>query len=182
MSLDEDTKFLTGTGGGAPRGILSGRDGEAYIPAAGIAMVNSGGASALTGDGLLDLVYELAAQYLANSVMIGAKSSFAAIRKLKNAVSGDYLWQPGLSKGAPPTVLGYDYLMNEFLQSVAAERYPLIFGDLRGYMIVDRVGMTVERVTDATTTGKNKVAIFGRRRLGGDVIEPWRMAAQKVAA
>lgn len=180
MALDEDTKFLTGTGGGSPRGVLSGRDGEAYTPATGIDYAASGAAATLTADGLIDLVYELAAQYLQGSVMIGAKSTFNAIRKLKDG-SGDYLWMRGIERGAPPTVLGYDYLMNEFLQSVAAERYPLIFGDLAGYMIVDRVGMTVERVTDTDTTGKNKVAIFGRRRLGGDVIEPWRITTQKVA-
>ena len=181
MALDEDQQFLIGTGGGRPRGILGDRDGEAYVPQDGIDAVNSGAAAALTADGLIDLVYELAAQYLAGSVMIGAKSTFAAIRKLKDG-NGDYLWQRGLEKGAPPMVLGYDYLMNEQIQSVAAERHPLLFGDLRGYMIVDRVGMTVERVMDTDTVGKNKVAIFARRRLGGNVIEPWRLCAQKVAA
>ena len=58
----------------------------------------------------------------------------------------------------------------------------MIYGDFGGYMIVDRVGMTIERITDSTLMGTNKVAVFARRRLGGQVIEPWRFACQKISA
>ncbi len=181
MALDEDEQFLIGVGGGRPYGILGVREGAAYAPQTGIGNTTSGDASLLTADGLIDLVYEPDAQYLQNAVMIGNKTTFRSIRKLKDGNS-DYLWQAGIERGAPPTVLGYDYHMNQNLQAVAAGAYPLIFGDLRGYVIADRVGMTVERVTDADTVGKNKVAMFTRRRLGGTVVYPWMLKAMKVAA
>lgn len=180
MALDEDAQFLTGVGGGRPFGILGKRDGAAYAPQDGIGYVPTGEAAALTADGLIDLVYEPDIQYLNGAILIGNKTAFRAIRKLKDGNS-DYLWQRGIAAGEPATVLGYNAYMNQNMPTVAAGAYPLIFGNLRGYMIVDRVGMTVERVTDTDTVGKNKVAIFARRRFGGSVVYPWMLKVQKVA-
>ena len=181
LAIDEDAKFLTGTGGGTPRGILGNRSGANETPEDGITSVNSGNANLLTADGLIDLVYELAAQYRRNAVVLAAKSAHKAIRKLKDG-NGDYLWEKGIAVGQPPNLLGYEILEDESMPSVAANNYPVVFGDLSGYLIADRVGLTIERVTDTTTTGQNKVAIFMRRRLGGQVIEPWKYVVQKVSA
>lgn len=181
MAIDEDARFLTGTGGGTPRGILGNRSGAEETPETGIAEANSGAAAALTADGLIDLVYKLDLQYMNNAIMVGAKNTFRDIRKLKDGNS-DYLWARGIERGAPPTVLGVDFFMNQNMPAVSANAYPLVYGDFRGYLIADRVGMTVERVSDTTTTGQNKVAVFARRRLGGQVIQPYFFVAQKVSA
>jgi len=42
--------------------------------------------------------------------------------------------------------------------------------------------MTVERVKDTTTVGTNQVALFARRRLGGQVVAPWAFAALQCSA
>lgn len=181
MAIDEDEQFLVGNGAGRPFGLLGNRSGAEYTPADGIPTVISGSAAALTADGLINLVYDLDPQYLTNAIWAGNKTGFRDIRKLKDG-NGDYLWARGIERGAPPIVLGYDYLMSQALPAVAANAYPFIFGDMRGYLIADRVGMTVQRVEDTDTVGKNKVAIFARRRLGGQVIMPWMFRALKVSA
>jgi HK97 family phage major capsid protein len=181
MAIDEDERFLVGDGGGVPRGILGNRSGANQTPEDGIESVNSGNASALTADGLVDLVYGLHAQYRQNAVAVGARLTHRNVRKLKDGI-GDYLWQRGLQAGEPPTLLGYPFLESEAIPAIAANNYPVIFGDLAGYMIVDRVGMSIERVEDTTTKGTNTVALFARRRLGGQVIEPWRFQGHKVSA
>lgn len=181
MAIDEDEQFLVGNGAGRPMGILGNRSGAEYTPADGITSVVSGSAAALTADGLINLVYDLDPQYLTNAIWAGNKTGFRDIRKLKDG-NGDYLWARGIERGAPPIVLGYDYMMSQALPAVAANSYPFIFGDMRGYLIADRVGMTVQRVEDTDTVGKNKVAIFARRRLGGQVIMPWMFRALKVSA
>ena len=181
MAVDEDEKFLVGDGGGVPRGILGNRSGAEQTPETGIDGVNSGAAAALTADGLIDLVYGLDTQYRQKAVAIGKRLTHRDIRKLKDGI-GDYLWEKGIAAGEPPTLLSYPFLESEALPTIAANAYPVIFGDLGGYMIVDRVGMTIERVEDTTTKGTNTVALFARRRLGGQVVEPWRFQVQKVSA
>lgn len=181
MAIDEDIKFITGTGGGSPRGVLGNRSGAEETPETGIDAVNSGNATALTADGLIDLAYGLHTQYRGNAVFVGERLTHRDVRKLKDG-NGDYLWERGVGMGEPTALLGYPFLESESLPTVGANKYPLIFGDFRGYMIVDRVGMTVERAEDTTTKGTNTVALFARRRLGGRVIEPWRFQVQKVSA
>lgn len=179
MAMDEDAKFITGTGGGTPRGILAKSNGTA--PDDGVGSVVSGDASALTADGMINLVYGLGSQYRSNAVLIGARNTHRDLRKLKDGESR-YMWEPSMQVGEPAAFLGVPILETENMPAVGATNYPLIYGDLRGYLIVDRVGMSVERVQDADTAGKNKVAFFARRRLGGEVIEPYRIVAHQVSA
>jgi HK97 family phage major capsid protein len=181
MAIDEDEQFLIATGGGRPRGILGKRTGANEDPDDGITARNSGNASALTADGLIDLAYGIDTQYRNGAIFIMAKNTARDVRKLKDG-NGDFLWQRGLQPGQPDLLLGFTSLESEAMPAVAANNHPIIHGNPLGYMIVDRVGMTVERVQDTTTVGTNKVALFARRRLGGQVIEPYRFNVQKVSA
>jgi HK97 family phage major capsid protein len=180
MAIDEDNQFATGRGGGVPRGILAKGTTTEPAPETGVAAVASGEASTLTPDGIKDLYYNLHSQYRGNAVFVGARTTHRDIRKLKDGESR-YLWEDSIQRGEPPLLLGAPFYETESVPTVGANKYPLIWGDLRGYLIADRVGMSIERVTDTTTVGTNKVALFARRRLGGQVIEPWRLHAQKVA-
>lgn len=181
MAIDEDTKFLTGIGGDSPKGLLGNRSGAEAIPETGIESVVTGNATQLTADGLIDLVYSLPAQYRQNAIMLAARTSHRDLRKLKDGNSR-YLWEPSMQAGEPARMLGYSIYESESVPTVAANSYPIVFGDMKGYLIVDRIGMSIERVEDTTTVGRNKIALFMRRRLGGQVIEPWRFKAQKTAA
>lgn len=181
MAIDEDAQFLTGTGAGRPEGILGARAGAEEIPVAGIATVDTGASSTITADGLFDLAYGLAAQYRGNAAFIGARLTHRDVRKLKDS-QNQYLWAPGLAPGEPSQLLGNPFLESENMPAIGIEKYPLLYGDLRGYLVVDRVGMAIERAVDTGTIGTNTTAIFARRRLGGKVIEPWRFQAHQVSA
>lgn len=180
-AIDEDVRFITGTGGNTPLGVLGARSGAEEIPVTGISVVNSGASSTLTPDGVIDLIYSLPQQYRGGAILMGSRTTHAAIRKFKDT-TGQYLWEPALRAGEPPTVLGYPFYESESIPTVGVNKYPLVFGNFNGYVIADRVGMTIERVADTNTIGQNKVALFMRRRLGGAVVEPWRFKAQKVSA
>jgi len=181
MRIDEDEQFLTGTGGGTPMGILSGRSGAELTPAVGVTVANSGNAAAITADGIFDLVYSIASQYRDGAVFVMTRTAQRDARKLKDG-NGRYLWQDSIQAGQPATLLGYPVLESEALPAISANNHPIIFGNLNAYIIADRVGMSVERVTDSTLVGTNKVAIFARRRLGGQLVEPWGLAVTKISA
>lgn len=175
-AIDEDIQFVTGVGGNTPRGVLGRRSGAEKLPLTGIETVELGGSANLTADGIIDLVYSLPQQYRRNAKLTGSRLTHGAVRKLKDN-EGQYLWEPALRAGEPPTVLGYEFAECESVPDTATSAYPLLFADWSGYVIVDRIGMSIERVTDSITTGRNKVALFMRRRLGGDVIEEWKFKA-----
>lgn len=180
MTVDEDNQFLTGTGGGTPLGILGARTGAELTPITGISSVVSGNASALTADGIFDLVYSIASQYRKGANFAFSRTTQRDLRKLKDG-NGRYLWQDSIQNGQPAQLAGFPTEESESLPTIAANAYPIIYGDFGGYIVADRVGMTVERVTDSTLIGQNKVALFARRRLGGAPAENWRFAAQKIS-
>lgn len=179
-AIDEDNQFLTGNGIGKPQGILPG--GGNLV---GITEKNSGNSSALTWDGLVGLYYAIPSQYRANARWIASRGTYEAIAKLKDS-SGQYLWTPfqfvGGANGNPAKLLGNETLEQETMPSVGAGTYPVLFGDLGGYEIYDRVGMTIRRYNDFSTDRVNSTAFVMRRRLGAQLTEKWRWAVQLVGA
>lgn len=175
-AIDEDNQFLTGDGNGKPDGILVG----GITPATGIATVNSGDATNLTADGLIDLEYEIPSQYRGSCVWILARRSVRQMRKFKGG-DGHYLWgRPDLA-GQPATFDGFPIAEQEVMPAVAASAYPVLYGDPAGYRIVDRIGMTVERFLDSSTARQNLVLYLMKRRLGGKLTHPERWGVQFIS-
>jgi HK97 family phage major capsid protein len=177
QGIDEDNRFITGTGARVPRGILI----AGTTPETGVTTVNSGSAAALTADGVIDLQYGIASQYRGRGVFVANRSTAAVIRKFKDGM-GQYLWQPSYQEGKPDMLLGRPFLEQEVMPSVAAGTYPLMFGDPTGYRIVERVGMTVERFLGGSEARQDRVLYIMRRRLGGQLTNAERWAVQLVSA
>lgn len=178
-ALDENDAFITGSGIGRPMGILTQVDGD------GPASVVSGTAATLTADGVINLAYALPAQYETGAAFLMAKQTEKVIRQLK-ATDNTYLWpvwpQFGNFAPAPRQLLDYPVMRDEFVPAVSAGAYPIIFGDFKGYLVLDRVGMSIQRLTDSAYAELNLTGLLLRKRVGGQIIEPWRLKVQKVAA
>ncbi|MEO9340475.1 phage major capsid protein [Mesorhizobium sp. SB112] len=170
----EGAAFVSGNGVGKPNGILN---------ATGIAEVVSGHASTLgsaPGDLLIDLMAKLPTAYANNGAWLMNRLTLAAVRKLKDA-QGAYLWQPGIQAGQPSTLLGRPVIEAVDMDSVAAGKFPIVFGDWSGYRIVDRVGLSI--LTDPFTRAKNGITVFhARKRVGGDVTNAEKFVKLKIAA
>ncbi len=75
----------------------------------------------------------------------GVKELSTNPSKLKDG-NGQYLWQPSIASGVPPTLLGYDVVIAEDMADIGAGNEPVAFGDFRqAYTIVDRIGVRVLR-------------------------------------
>jgi len=177
FALGENDVFINGNGIGRPMGILAqiGTDGPAYVA--------SGTAGALTADGLIDLAYALPAQYERNAKWYMSKATEKAVRKMKSG-DNEYLWPVTSNVGNfgvnPRDLLGFPTVREEFVPAIAANSYPIIFGDLTGYLILDRVGFSIQRLSELYAE-TNITLLLARKRVGGQTIEPWRMKVQKVA-
>lgn len=172
--IDEDNHFLTGDGNGKPEGIL-----PSSANALSITEADTGHASLIDDwDAIIDLVYSVDSQYRQppSCSFIAEKATYQALAKIKWTES--YVWDRSERMGGK--MEGYTYLEQEAMPTIGANAYPMIFGDLRAYVIVDRVGMSVERYLDASTARINQVCYMMRRRLGGQCVEPHRLAVLKV--
>jgi HK97 family phage major capsid protein len=173
-AIDEDQAFLVGDGIGKPHGILPG---GANVN--GLKEVNSGAASALTVAGIKALKRGVASQYRRNCVWVANSDTFGVIEKF-TAGAGTSNWAfPDLSE--EDRLLGRALYESEAMPEIAANAYPLLFGWMMGYDIVERLGMTIQRFQDSNT-GPNKVEYHVRARVGGRLERPWMFAVQKVAA
>ena len=177
MSVTENTAFINGDGVDKPRGLLTypagtNNPGE-------IEQINSGSASALTADGLRSLFYALKTPYIRSARWIMGRSTIETIAKLKDG-GGEYLWSPGLKEGEPQMLLGHPIDRMEDMPSVAANAFPVAFGDWKqAYTIVDRAGV---RVLRDPYSSKPFVLFYTTKRVGGDITNFEAMVIQKVAA
>jgi HK97 family phage major capsid protein len=170
MAQGEGLAFVSGNGTKKPTGYLAGPTPLATADASRafgtLQYIASGQAAALPNsiDVFYDLVYSLRARYRTNAQFVTNKLVLAALRKYKDT-TGQYLWQPALTAGQPSTFLGYGITEAEDTPSVAANAFPLAFGDFKeGYLICDRVGTRITR-DEITTPGF--VKFYVRKRVGG---------------
>ena len=159
----EEDAFLTGNGVSKPIGILH-TTGGAEVG------VTTAGASAITGDELIDLVYSLRAPYRKSAVFVLNDTTVKLLRKLKDG-DGQYLWRPGITENAPDTILGHRIVTSEFMPGVSAGNKSIAFGDFSYYWIADRQGRTFKRLNELyATTGQ--IGFLASQRLDGKLILP----------
>lgn len=184
LAQGEGAAYVAGNGTKKPTGILAGPTPVTTVDASRafgtLQYIASGQASALPTslDPLYDMVYALRARYRANARWVGGKLVFAGVRKLKDT-TGQYLWQPAVAQGQPDTFMGYPVTEAEDMPTVAANAFPLAFGDFReGYLVADRVGMRITR-DEITTPGY--VKFYVRRRTGGRLRNTQAIKLLKIA-
>lgn len=172
FGLAEGTAFISGSGPKQPEGILTSDD---------VAYSAGGDASAITADGMIALYYDLKDAYARNAVWFMRRATLKAIRQLKIVATGEYVWQPGLQPGEPGTILGRPYEETPDMPAIAADAFPVLFGDLRrGYHIADRLAISIIR-DSLTQAGSGVVRFIARKRVGGMVILAEAMRKLKIA-
>ena len=170
----EGAAFLTGNGTNKPTGILDGTT---------VASTTAAAAAAIATDDLMDLVHGLQSEYARNAAFMLNRTTLGEIRKLKDT-AGQYIFQTGFSgqSGLPNTILGHAYVEAVDMADIAAAAKPVVFGDYRrGYMIVDRVALSVLRDPYSQASTGN-VRYIARRRVGGEVVLAEAMRALTMAA
>lgn len=178
MELLTDDMILNGTGLGQPMGILADPGGTDQP-----AVVVSGSAALVTADGIKNLSWSLPEQYEPNSKFVLNKTNTGKTIATLKDTTNRYLFgfghqDDGLAAGRPTTLDGYPYVFSGFMPNQAANAYPIIFGDLRGYILLKRVGFSIQVLREIYAE-TNQIVLLGRTRFGGQVAEPYRLKIQK---
>ncbi|MDX6806425.1 phage major capsid protein [Terrihabitans rhizophilus] len=175
FGVAEGTAFVKGTGTGQPKGLLT---------ATGIAEVKTGLAAnfpaANPADVIIGMFHALPTVHAQNGAWVMNRKTLGEMRKWKDS-TGRYLVIDPISEGAATTLLGRPIVEALDMPDIAANAYPILFGDLQGYRIVDRVSLSLLR-DPFTLATKGQVRFHARRRVGADVTNPDRFVKLKVAA
>jgi HK97 family phage major capsid protein len=130
--------------------------------------VNGDFAVTLPADILFDLIQAFKSYYLNGASFATTREVIAKIRKFKEATTNAYMWQPGLAKGTPDTLLGYPIVNAQDLPKLSSNDHSLWLANWKeAYTIVDRQGM---RTLRDNLTDKPNVQFYTTRRTGGGVL------------
>lgn len=167
QALDFDYAFLRGDGIGKPRGILD------YV-GSGVSAVNSGAASDVAYNGLIDLMMTLPAQYRQGSVFYMKSLSFGNVLKLKDSSQMPILYQSSI----PGTLFGYKVWMTEHMPSITGSAKPILFGNPRYYVVAQRRDLRVQRLVERFAPN---VAFLPTARVGGGLVRTAAFVAQNIS-
>jgi HK97 family phage major capsid protein len=159
----QNTHFTTGTGSSQPDGVVT------------AAALGRTGATGSTTDvkyvDLVELEHSVDPGYRRSS---GARWMLndASLSVIKQIVDGNSrpLFMPGLAVGTPDTILGYPYVVNNDIATMAANAKSILFGDFSKYWIRDVNGFTLLRLTELYAANL-QVGFLGFMRSDGDLLD-----------
>lgn len=184
----EGTAFINGAGSGSdqPTGIITALDG-------GAAEVSPATAEAYAVADVYSTLSALAPRYRRSreqASWLAALGTMNATRQFDTA-GGSSFWA-NLSADQPERLLGYRILESSDMDSstdinpaATADNHVLIVGDFSRYVVVDRVGLSVEFIPHLFATGNNRPSgqrgFYAHWRVGADSIDDNAFSVLNVA-
>lgn len=177
LGRTENTAFVAGNGVAKPRGFI---DYDAWTTNTTssqlgvyernkLETINSGTAGAVTADSLILMQNSLFGdEYQANAQWVMNRHTFGGILQLKNGNS-EYRQIADFSQDGAMTILGRPVTIAKDMPIAASASISVAYGDFkRGYKIVDRLGIRVQR---DPFTSKPFIKFYTTKRVGGMVTE-----------
>lgn len=121
--------IANGTGSGQPQGVSAAASGHTGAVSA---------TPTITYDDLVDLEHSVDPAYRGTARYAFNDAALKLLRKLKDN-DGRPLWVPSLTSGAPSTINGYAYTVDNGLPAPAVDGKSLFFGDFASGYVLRRV-------------------------------------------
>lgn len=159
-----ETHFATGDGSSKPRGVTVGAANSNVQPdiSSGLSVQNL-----LDIQNSVDMVYQDQAQW-----MFG-QSFLALIQALSFTSAMPWgIWQPSVREGAPDTILGKPYVVNNSMPAAGtATNRVLVYGDMSAYFIRDVRDIVMKRLVERGADAF-QVWFVAFYRCDADLIDP----------
>jgi HK97 family phage major capsid protein len=165
FGVSEEKAFMTGDGAEKPLGVFT----PSALGVPTTRDVNTGSATGFTGDGLIEARYSIKEGYVKDSSTrwLFHRDAIKLIRKIKNAVDGQYIWQPGITGGAPDRILEIPYITSDFCPNTFTNGlYAGILGCFKYYWIADALDMQIQRLVELYAE-TNQTGFIGRQEVDG---------------
>lgn len=157
----EAGKFVSGSGTNEPQGVITGATNT----------VNATTGQAFDLEDVYRLKQALPPRYRARAAFVGDLPILDSIRRFETAAGGTAsgsVWVESLQEGNPARLFGRPvYEASEMADTAATGNKFLIYGDFSRYVIVDRVGLTIDFIphlfgANQRPTGQRGIYAFWR--------------------
>ena len=174
MDYVEQTAFINGSGTNAPRGIVT----AISATAGSTVMITTRGSftSASSAD-VYAIVNAVPTRYEQSSTWVANKATFNLINTMSPNGGGSLFWQDFNSNKAwtAPALLGYPtQSASDMPNTYASGTVFAVLGDFSRYLIVDRIGTTVEYqqlVVNSSGIPTGQRGLVAHKRVGGDCLD-----------
>lgn len=162
----QNDHFTTGDGSSKPNGIVT-------AATAGVTATSL--TATVTYDFLMDLIHSVDPSYRENGKFMFHDGGLKMLKKTKvlqysGDTSGIPLWQPSLVAGAPNTIAGYPYVVNQSMTTPATTVKSILFGDFSKYLIRDVNDVRLVRM-DERYADYDQVGFTAFMRSDGDLLD-----------
>ena len=156
-----NTHWTTGTGSSQPNGVVT----------ASALGDTAAGATAVTRDDIVNLIHSVDPAYRGNARLMFNDSTLSEIKKLAFGSADDRpLYQGGDARsGAPATIEGFEFTINQDMASIASAAKSMLFGDFNKYIIRMARDIFVKRA-DERYIELDQIAFVGFMRMDGELI------------
>ena len=146
QAVAHSTAFNTGSGVNEPLGLFT--ESANGLPGSGNHKIDVATTGVLDADKIIAARFVLRQGYWPNARWLMHRNWLAKLRILKT--TDNYLWQPGLTIGAPSTFLDFPYVIDEYSPSTTTggQVYAAILGDFSNYWIVDALEIRLQRLDE----------------------------------
>jgi HK97 family phage major capsid protein len=168
MSYVEQTAFVSGNGTTQPLGVITAISATA---ASTVTATTRGSFTTASSVDIFALLNSVAPRYEDSVKWVGNKASWNVVRQMSPSGAGSLFWGD-LSVGRPANLLGADVInVSAMSAATTSGTVLLILGDFSQYLIVDRIGTTVEFVQNVyngtTNLPTGQRALVAHKRVGG---------------
>ncbi len=129
--------FTTGHGASQPQGVAT----------AAAVGVTAASATAVTYAELLALKHSVDPAYRANARFMANDSTILKLKQLTDS-TGRPLWATAIAAGAPDTIDGSPFVVNQSMASMTTGQRSILFGNFSKYFIRDVTGFQVQRLNE----------------------------------
>ena len=158
LGITQEKAYMTGDGVQKPLGVFT-ASADGISTDRDVSTGNTG--TEIMPDGLIEAKYTLKQAYWSRARWIFHRDALKQIRKMKDG-NGQYIWQPGISGGAPDRILELPYTASEFAPNTfASGKCVGVLGDFKYYWIVDALDMMLQRLVELYAE-TNQTGFIGR--------------------
>lgn len=169
----EGTEFISGSGSGAPNGIVTAISATAGCT---VTATTRGAFTTASAVDVFALLNALPSRYEDSSTWVANKVTFNTIKQMSTGSNGAYFWSDfNNAVGEGQGLLGSPVAKSSDMASGTTSGTVLIvLGDFSQYVVYDRIGTSIEyvqNVVDSSGLPTGQRGILAHKRGGGDVTD-----------